>query len=568
MRPHAGQHQDQLMLSQPSTSSQAPSQRPRVLSPRRGGKDAVPMEQLLEKLQSLERYKQDEEKWKKKDEQQRKKDLALAKKKLAQEINQTRSLLKKRSNEAKKLKQTLQKIEKQQVESTQKKTLSAQRIDETLMKCEEKHNYAEVELQEKIGEVGEANGLLAYLEHAQALLDKGVFLEPDPRAAQMMAENGRLKALADGHNVLETGPFERSTSSNEAMHLERELAEMRAFYEEAEEQRQWLLAQLKAVGNTKAIAENEELSRLRRENQDLRAENQELRKRLGMTSVGLDMTQMKRPSREFDAASNQSLKGLHDAPAAASVPRSLTPPRLQNGAWVAGGSVTAFAYPSVTTGASLTMSNRGLTGFNSSVPSEREAGAHSPSPVYATWAPQDHGRPHTPRGGLLSGPSSVAIPMALPSQLQASSSTPSIYLDTRRPSPSPPARAVVQAVSPAAPIYAQSPHRLVATPQQHSLQPSRLISAPLVPGTASFSIRSVAVAAPQIASRSPTAPVAQLAATSKNPSFTPLPQSVAPPKAGNDPMFFMEPVTASAVNVGSMSQTSPGSQQNLVTRLL
>lgn len=551
------------MLSHPSTSSQAPSQRPRVLSPRRGGKDAVPMEQLLEKLQSLERYKQDEEKWKKKDEQQRKKDVALAKKKLAQEISQTRSLLKKRSNEAKKLKQTLQKIEKQQVESTQKKTLSAQRIDETLMKCEEKHNFAEVELQEKIGQVGEANGLLAYLEHAQALLDKGVFLEPDPRAAQMMAENGRLKALADGHNVLETGPFERSTSSNEAMHLERELAEMRAFYEEAEEQRQWLLAQLKAVGNTKAIAENEELSRLRRENQDLRAENQELRKRLDLTSVGLDMTQMKRPSREFDAASNQSLKGLHDVPAGASVSRSLTPPRLQNGALIPGGSVTAFAYPSVTTGASLTTSHRGLASFNSS-----EAGAYSSSPVYATWAPQDNGRPHTPRGGPLSGPSSVAIPMALPSQLQGSSSTPSIYLDTRRPSPSPPARAIVRAVSPAAPIYAQSPHRLVATPQQYSLQPSRLISAPVVPGNASFSIRSVAVAAPQVATRSPTAPVAQVAATSKNPSFTPLPQTFAPSKAGSEPTFFMEPVTASAVNVGSMSQTSLGSQQNLVTRLL
>eukprot|EP00931_Biecheleriopsis_adriatica_P105681 TRINITY_DN80226_c0_g1_i1.p1 TRINITY_DN80226_c0_g1~~TRINITY_DN80226_c0_g1_i1.p1 ORF type:complete len:587 (-),score=117.18 TRINITY_DN80226_c0_g1_i1:21-1748(-) len=251
------------------------TRRPRSASPTRPNK-GVPVEQLLEKLDRLERYKSEEEKSRKKDDMQKRKDIAAAKKKLIREISQTKGHIRKRNMEAGRLRQSLQKLERQQMDSSQKKHLTAQKMEEAISKYEEKHNQTEVDLQEKIGQVSEANGLLAYLEYAQEMLEQGVILGSDPRALMSFTE-------ADARNGHEHGDV--SLSSAEASPLAAELAELKVRYEEADEERLKLRSQLEEVmsaegdkSNSKSQGEEMavQLEQLREENAELRRQNEEL----------------------------------------------------------------------------------------------------------------------------------------------------------------------------------------------------------------------------------------------------------------------------------------------------
>jgi len=206
------------------------------------------MDQLLEKLQNLEKYKVDEEKGRKTEETKRKKEIASVKKSLSREIAATKGNVRKRNMEVGKLRQQLAKIEAKQYESAQKKTQTASKLDEALNKADKEHSQLEVELQAKLGEVGEAKGTLAYLEYAKDVLEKGgITLGAEPGA----------KAITQGG----------MESINGA------LQSMRAQFEEAEEHR---LALQNEAGTTRVELE-EEIDLLRNELHQLREENEGLR---------------------------------------------------------------------------------------------------------------------------------------------------------------------------------------------------------------------------------------------------------------------------------------------------
>eukprot|EP00441_Pelagodinium_beii_P032380 CAMPEP_0197641468 /NCGR_PEP_ID=MMETSP1338-20131121/15430_1 /TAXON_ID=43686 ORGANISM="Pelagodinium beii, Strain RCC1491" /NCGR_SAMPLE_ID=MMETSP1338 /ASSEMBLY_ACC=CAM_ASM_000754 /LENGTH=597 /DNA_ID=CAMNT_0043214461 /DNA_START=78 /DNA_END=1868 /DNA_ORIENTATION=- len=252
----------------PSGQSQSSASRPavlrRALSPRTKGKD-LPVDELVAKLQDLEKFKIDEEKTRKKDEKQKQKELELARKKLSRQIAQTKGNLKKRSSEAGKLRQSLQKLEKQQLDSSKHKTATAQKIEEKIHRFEDKHNSTEVDLHDKLSQVSEASGLLAYLEYAQEMLDQGVILGTDPKAALTASSPENASLLDTEASTLASTDATRITEA-----MSKEMLEMRVRLREAEAR----------VQGTTGKFESEELARLRRENSELRKENQELRARM------------------------------------------------------------------------------------------------------------------------------------------------------------------------------------------------------------------------------------------------------------------------------------------------
>jgi len=165
---------------------------------------------------------------------QHKKDLAASKKRLAREIASTKGNVRKKAMEVAKLKQNLGKLEKQQLDNSQKKQATTIRIDEVMQKAEQKRNATEAELQEKIGQVGESRGTLAYLEYAAEMLEKGIVLPKDHRAELLAAESGRLQSLAD-NEVQQDGVESPATAFAEASALAMELNEARALLEESQE---------------------------------------------------------------------------------------------------------------------------------------------------------------------------------------------------------------------------------------------------------------------------------------------------------------------------------------------
>lgn len=170
--------------------------------PRRTGspnkKFDMSVDQLVEKLDELEKHKIEDERAKKKEETQHKRDMTAAKKKLAREIQSTKGNVRKRSMEVGKLQQQLHKVETRKLDSAQKKTTTASRLDELIQKAEAQHNSVEEQLQAKIGDVGEAKGTLAYLESAKELLDQGILLPFDSTTALQAARDGRVRAIAGG----------------------------------------------------------------------------------------------------------------------------------------------------------------------------------------------------------------------------------------------------------------------------------------------------------------------------------------------------------------------------------
>lgn len=230
------------------------------------------VEHLLEQLQTLEKHQLKEDRIRKNEELSKKKEIAAAKKKLGREISQTRIQLRRRNLEVGKLRQTLSKIERQQSDSTHKKSVLGMKLDDARQKFEEKHNCVELELQEKIGAVSEATGLLSYLEYAQGMLEQGVILEPDATSMHTRQEplmpEGELADL--------------SLSSVDASPLAAELKLMRSRYQEAEQewasQREQLQHQLEELDEQYKDAKHfkNEIEALQRENSILRQENQKL----------------------------------------------------------------------------------------------------------------------------------------------------------------------------------------------------------------------------------------------------------------------------------------------------
>eukprot|EP00933_Yihiella_yeosuensis_P084938 TRINITY_DN9968_c0_g1_i2.p1 TRINITY_DN9968_c0_g1~~TRINITY_DN9968_c0_g1_i2.p1 ORF type:complete len:621 (-),score=135.42 TRINITY_DN9968_c0_g1_i2:110-1972(-) len=428
MQPHRPSSPGSSRGGRPTQTLQrrSPSQSP---GRRTGSKKDIPVEQLLEKLHSLERYKIEEEKWRKKDEMQRKKELAAAKKRISREIAQTKGALRKRNMEAQKLKQNLSKYERQVADSTSRKNATTQRIEEKIHSWEDKHNHTEVELTDKIGQVGEANGLLAYLEYAQAMLEQGVMMSHDSKAAQMMVDEGRRHALAhdsvgDSHDM--------SGMSQEG--LARELAELRMQYEECEEHRQLLLKQLDS--QRRPPTESEELMLLREENKALLHENEELQKRLAaygdvnaqasLSATGSHALLATSGSRDLGASWGHRVRL---APPGSGVQRSVTPVRKSNGL---GGntnlaSVGSLGYTATTaTYTSATGGSNGVTPVGSGVqPLPRAAVAsgasindgHFVQTPGGYWVQQDMA--HLAGGSSLSTPIAAAAPLFRPTPSNA-----------------------------------------------------------------------------------------------------------------------------------------------------
>jgi len=92
----------------------------RIASPTKKGKE-LSLEELLGELDTLKKYRSEEEKQKKKDETHHKRELQVSKKKLTREIQSVKSTVRKRHGEVQRLRKALERIEKQEEESKQKK---------------------------------------------------------------------------------------------------------------------------------------------------------------------------------------------------------------------------------------------------------------------------------------------------------------------------------------------------------------------------------------------------------------------------------------------------------------
>eukprot|EP00930_Biecheleria_cincta_P022392 TRINITY_DN16344_c0_g1_i1.p1 TRINITY_DN16344_c0_g1~~TRINITY_DN16344_c0_g1_i1.p1 ORF type:complete len:690 (-),score=83.20 TRINITY_DN16344_c0_g1_i1:19-2088(-) len=227
----------------------------------RGNKNDVPVEHLLEQLQTLEEHKLKEAKVRKSEELSRQKEIAAAKKRLGREISQTRAHLRRGNLEVGKLRQTLSKIERQSSASVHKKSVLGMELEDVRQKFEEKHNHAELELQQKIGAVSEAHSLLSYLEYAQEMLEQGVIFEP------------RAKSMYSGQEpLMSEGEFAELSPSSVESPLTTELESIKSRYHEAEEE--WTSQCEQAYKDVEYF--KNEMEALQKENTLLRQENLQL----------------------------------------------------------------------------------------------------------------------------------------------------------------------------------------------------------------------------------------------------------------------------------------------------
>jgi len=247
----------------------------RIASPTKKGKE-LSLEELLGELDTLKKYRSEEEKQKKKDETHHKRELQVSKKKLTREIQSVKSTVRKRHGEVQRLRKALERIEKQEEESKQKRLVTTTRLSELLHKAEQKHHTTEAELQERIGKEGEARGTLAYLEYAQQMLERGVHLDMDPAAKLMAAEHGRMQALTEGDT------YGSEMDEHEDKALLSELDEYRHRFDEMNEERK----AMEAV-KTQQNAAHDEISRLKDELEHIRSEKDALHSQLDAANEAL-----------------------------------------------------------------------------------------------------------------------------------------------------------------------------------------------------------------------------------------------------------------------------------------
>eukprot|EP00929_Paragymnodinium_shiwhaense_P119883 TRINITY_DN9179_c0_g1_i1.p1 TRINITY_DN9179_c0_g1~~TRINITY_DN9179_c0_g1_i1.p1 ORF type:complete len:594 (+),score=145.93 TRINITY_DN9179_c0_g1_i1:42-1823(+) len=176
-----------------------------------GRKHQESPEELLSRVQTLEKYRKDEEKERKKEELARKKELQAAKKRVDKEIATTKGELRKQEQGATKLHAGLNRLQNTHNAAVHKKSAELQKCDDVVNRVQQKHHETEAELQSRMSNIGLAKGKLEHLEFARQMLEKGVIVDisgeggggvgmPHGLGAQAIHDvrtNGQPQALQD-----------------------------------------------------------------------------------------------------------------------------------------------------------------------------------------------------------------------------------------------------------------------------------------------------------------------------------------------------------------------------------